>query len=136
MQAEDLKGLPVSELEEQVRKLREELFNLRFKAVTEPVTDAAGLRRKRRDVAVVKTVIRQKELAAAGTEKPAKSKLSREGRRYEREAAARWSENRAEKARATGPAKRPSSKAKAAARAKAGKGKATGKRAAKKQATE
>jgi large subunit ribosomal protein L29 len=139
MEAVDLKGLPAQELTERIHKLREEIFKLRFKAVTEPVTDAAGLKRRRREIAVMRTVLRAQEIAAAKAAKAAATaaagagagpgaaacgactcsgaRLGREGRLRAREAKAHWQENRAEQTRKRGPAKRLGSKAKAAVRA-------------------
>ena len=80
MKAKDFANMPDSELTLRIGELREQIFKLRFKAVTEPVTDPSGLRNRRREIAVIKTVLRQKEL---GAEKRT-AKLSREGRRIQR----------------------------------------------------
>lgn len=76
MNASELKEMPAPELLERAARLKKEIHELRFKAVTEPVTDPAGLRKKRREIARINTVLRQKELGQATRTK----RLSREER--------------------------------------------------------
>jgi len=60
MKYDDLQNLSPEQLEERVRELREEQFNLRFQAATRQLTNTSRLRQVRRDVARVLT--RQREL--------------------------------------------------------------------------
>jgi large subunit ribosomal protein L29 len=77
MEAAELRQEPEQELRERAKKLREEIFNLRFKATTEPVTNPAKVRDMKRDVARIETVLRERELAS----KPRPKKLTRRARK-------------------------------------------------------
>jgi len=55
---------PVANPEARLRELSEELFKLRFQFATRQLTNTARIRTVRRDIARVKTVQRQRELAA------------------------------------------------------------------------
>ena len=52
------------ELQAELKKMKNELFNLRFQHVTGQLENPIKLRDVRRDIARVKTIIREKELAA------------------------------------------------------------------------
>jgi large subunit ribosomal protein L29 len=53
------------ELESELVKMKTELFNLRFQHVTGQLENPIKMRDVKRDIARIKTVIREKELAAA-----------------------------------------------------------------------
>jgi large subunit ribosomal protein L29 len=53
-----------AELDNELKKMKTELFNLRFQHVTGQLENPVKLRTIRRDIARVKTVIREKEIAA------------------------------------------------------------------------
>jgi large subunit ribosomal protein L29 len=63
---EDLRELPVSELTERLETTREELFNLRFQLATGQLDNYRRVRLLRRDIARVKTVLREREMASEG----------------------------------------------------------------------
>jgi large subunit ribosomal protein L29 len=63
---EDLRELPVSELTERLENTREELFNLRFQLATGQLDNYRRVRLLRRDIARVKTVLREREMASEG----------------------------------------------------------------------
>ena len=63
---EDLKEMPVSELTERLENTREELFNMRFQLATGQLDNYRRVRWLRRDIARVKTVLRERELASEG----------------------------------------------------------------------
>ena len=66
MKARELKDLRANNPQDLVAKLGElkaELFNLRFQHVTGQLENPVKLRETKRDIARVKTVIREKELA-------------------------------------------------------------------------
>jgi len=65
---DDTKELPVSELTERLENTREELFNLRFQLATGQLDNYRRIRLLRRDIARVKTVLRERELASEGEE--------------------------------------------------------------------
>ena len=52
------------ELENQVKELKAELFNLRFQQVTGQLQNPVMLKNTRRNIARVKTIIRERELKA------------------------------------------------------------------------
>ena len=55
---------PVADPEARLRELSEEMFRLRFQFATRQLTNTARIRTVRRDIARVKTLQRQRELAA------------------------------------------------------------------------
>ena len=66
MKARELKELRTSnsqDLKVKLNDLKAELFNLRFQHVTGQLENPVKLRETKRDIARVKTVIREKELA-------------------------------------------------------------------------
>ncbi|MCC6176743.1 MAG: 50S ribosomal protein L29 [Chloroflexi bacterium] len=65
MKASELRELTAEQIDERLRELREELFNLRFQYATRQLTNTARIREVRRDIARVLT--RQHELVLAGT---------------------------------------------------------------------
>ena len=56
---------PVANPEARLRELSEEMFKLRFQFATRQLTNTARIRTVRRDIARVKTLQRQRELANA-----------------------------------------------------------------------
>ena len=67
MKASELRELSPEQLEDRLRELREELFNLRFQYATRQLTNTARIREVRRDVARIATQQRQLELAESGS---------------------------------------------------------------------
>jgi large subunit ribosomal protein L29 len=63
MQASELIALPTPELEKKLDDSHRELFNLRFQRAQKQLKDVNSMKRVRRDIARIKTVIRQRELA-------------------------------------------------------------------------
>ena len=53
------------ELNTELGKMKKELFNLRFQHVTGQLENPVKMRELKRDIARVKTIIREKELANA-----------------------------------------------------------------------
>ncbi len=62
MKASKLRDKSDSELIEQERELREELFNLRFQHATAQLENTMAIVRVKKDIARVKTIIREREL--------------------------------------------------------------------------
>ena len=62
MKASQLREKSESELIEQERELREELFNLRFQQATGQLENTMAIVRVKKDIARVKTIIREKAL--------------------------------------------------------------------------
>ena len=65
MKAKELRDLGAEELQEKERELYQELFNLRFQKATGQLGNTAMLGKAKRDLARVKTVLRELEEAAA-----------------------------------------------------------------------
>jgi len=64
MDLDKIRNMTEIELNAELKKLKTELFNLRFQHVTGQLENPIRMRDLRKDVARVKTVIREKELAA------------------------------------------------------------------------
>jgi large subunit ribosomal protein L29 len=64
VKSEDLRELGIKELMERQGELRRELFNLQFQLATGQLNTHTAIKRTRRDIARVKTVLR--ELNAGG----------------------------------------------------------------------
>jgi len=60
MKADDLRGMTIDQLEDEVLKLKKEQFNLRFQRATNQLENTARVRAVRRDIARIKTVAAQK----------------------------------------------------------------------------
>jgi large subunit ribosomal protein L29 len=58
----EIRELNEAEIQERVGQIREELFRLRFRSATQELENSALLRQLRRDLARLKTVLRQREL--------------------------------------------------------------------------
>ena len=63
MKAEEVRDLTSDELGERIGQNQEELFRLRFRAATQQLENPALIRKLRREVARMKTILRQRELA-------------------------------------------------------------------------
>ena len=62
MKASEIRDLTVEELKEKEMTLSQELFNLRFQKATGQLGNTAMLVKTRRDLARIKTVIRELEI--------------------------------------------------------------------------
>jgi large subunit ribosomal protein L29 len=66
MRAREMTGLSAEELKRELETRTRDLFNLRFRAQTEKLDDPSTIRKARKDIARMKTVIRARDLEAAG----------------------------------------------------------------------
>jgi large subunit ribosomal protein L29 len=64
MRAEDIRDLTDDEIESRIAELAEERFRLRIRGATQTLEDPLRLRSLRKDVARLKTILRQRQLAA------------------------------------------------------------------------
>ncbi|HEU5139006.1 MAG TPA: 50S ribosomal protein L29 [Bacillales bacterium] len=62
MKANEVRDLTTAEVEQKVKSLKEELFNLRFQLATGQLENPARLREVRKSIARAKTVLREREL--------------------------------------------------------------------------
>ena len=58
----ELNGLTTDQLLDREKDLKEQLFNLRFQLATGQLENTASLKQVRKDIARVKTVLRQQQL--------------------------------------------------------------------------
>ena len=63
MKAKDIRELGAAEITARIAELERERFNLRFRGATEPLSNPLRLRSIRRDIARVKTVLREKQVS-------------------------------------------------------------------------
>ncbi len=68
MKASELRELSVDELLEKEKTLKQELFNLRFQKATGQLGNTAMITKTKRDLARVKTVLRELEISKAQKE--------------------------------------------------------------------
>ena len=65
MKPTDLRDKTPDQLDDELVKLKKEQFNLRFQAATGQMENTARVRQVRRDIARIKTVLREKQAASA-----------------------------------------------------------------------
>lgn len=62
MKASELREMTTAEIEQEIKNLKEELFNLRFQHATAQLDNPIHLRNARKAIARAKTVLREREL--------------------------------------------------------------------------
>ncbi len=62
MKAKEIREMTNRELETKLDELKEELFNLRFQVATGQIENPMRLKHVRKDIARVKTILREREL--------------------------------------------------------------------------
>ncbi|HGZ5465719.1 TPA: 50S ribosomal protein L29 [Staphylococcus aureus] len=62
MKAKEIRDLTTSEIEEQIKSSKEELFSLRFQLATGQLEETARIRTVRKTIARLKTVAREREI--------------------------------------------------------------------------
>jgi len=67
MQAGEIKGLSAAEIKRRLDDAYQELFNLRFQVVTGQLKNSNRLTEVKRDIARLKTVLREREMAEEGS---------------------------------------------------------------------
>jgi large subunit ribosomal protein L29 len=65
MRANDIRELSVEDMKARVAELEEERFRLNFRSATEPLEDPLRLRWIRKDIARLKTILRERQLESA-----------------------------------------------------------------------
>ena len=68
MELNKIREMSEVELAAELDKMKKDLFNLRFQHVTVQLENPVKMRETKRDIARVKTIMREKELAKAQTE--------------------------------------------------------------------
>lgn len=64
MRADEIRELDVDEIKSRIAELEEEQFRLRFRSATEALDDALRFRVIRKDIARMKTILRERALTA------------------------------------------------------------------------
>ena len=67
MRADEIREMSIDDVQARVKELEEEQFRLKFRSATEPLEDPLRLRVIRRDIARLKTVLREQRTARAQT---------------------------------------------------------------------
>ncbi|MBM7716939.1 50S ribosomal protein L29 [Siminovitchia sp. FSL H7-0308] len=62
MKANEIRELTTAEIEQNIKSLKEELFNLRFQLATGQLENTARIREVRKDIARMKTIVREREI--------------------------------------------------------------------------
>ncbi|WP_241079372.1 50S ribosomal protein L29 [Natranaerofaba carboxydovora] len=62
MKAKEIRELTNQELDKKLDELKDELFNLRFQSATGQVENPMRIRQVKKEIARVKTIIREREL--------------------------------------------------------------------------
>ena len=65
MKASEIKGMSVEEMNDKLTGLKEELFALRFQLAVNQLDNTARLKAVKRDIARIKTVMRETEIKSA-----------------------------------------------------------------------
>lgn len=65
MELKKIREMSEAELNAELLRMKKDLFNLRFQHVTGQLENPIKMRETKRDIARVKTIIREKELAKA-----------------------------------------------------------------------
>jgi large subunit ribosomal protein L29 len=64
MKPDDIRGMTVDQLDDELLKLKKEQFNLRFQRATGQLENSSRVRVVRRDIARIKTIAQQKRAQA------------------------------------------------------------------------
>ena len=64
MRADEIRELSVEGVQSRIAELEEERFRLKFRSATEPLTDPLRLRWIRKDIARLKTILRERQLGS------------------------------------------------------------------------
>ena len=65
LRSSDIREMSVEEVSTKITELEEERFRLNFRSATEPLEDPLRLRWIRKDIARLKTILRERQLESA-----------------------------------------------------------------------
>jgi len=68
MKAKEIRGKEDAEIRFDVETMEKELFDLRFRALTEGIQDPSSIRRIRRDIARMQTILQERACGIDGQE--------------------------------------------------------------------
>ena len=66
LRSDEIREMSDGDIHARVAELEEERFRLKFRSATEPLENPLRLRTIRRDIARLKTILRERQLAATG----------------------------------------------------------------------
>ncbi|WP_311478510.1 50S ribosomal protein L29 [uncultured Gulosibacter sp.] len=89
----ELDTMEDARLAEELKKAKEELFNLRFQSATGQGEERGRLKAVKRDIARIYTVLRERELGIRTAPAPAEPKARKRGKKAEAEAEAKEETN-------------------------------------------
>jgi large subunit ribosomal protein L29 len=64
LRSSDIREMAIDEISKKIAELEEERFRLNFRSATEPLDDPLRLRWIRKDIARLKTILRERTLAS------------------------------------------------------------------------
>jgi len=67
VRADEIREMSDAEIEDKIAQSQEELFRLRFRSATQQLENPSLIRKLRRDVARMKTILTQREASSAVT---------------------------------------------------------------------
>jgi len=62
MKAKDIRNLTTTEIEKEIKEDKEQLFNLRFQLATGQLEETANIRKVKKTIARLKTIVREREI--------------------------------------------------------------------------
>jgi large subunit ribosomal protein L29 len=65
MKPQEVRGMTTADLAQRLDEAYQEMFNLRFQRATGKLTNTARMNQVRKDIARMKTILRERELAGA-----------------------------------------------------------------------
>ena len=65
LRASDIREMSVEDVQQRMAQLEEERFRLKFRSATKPLEDPLKLRWIRKDIARLKTILRERQLESA-----------------------------------------------------------------------
>ncbi len=77
MKASDIREQTVEELETRLNDIKKNLFNLKFQKAIGQLEDTQAIRNLRKDIALVETLLREKELGLNTKIKPKRSRSAK-----------------------------------------------------------
>jgi large subunit ribosomal protein L29 len=66
LRSDEIRDMSDGDIQARVTELEEERFRLKFRSATEPLENPLRLRTIRRDIARLKTILRERQLVATG----------------------------------------------------------------------
>src|SRR5688500_20140187 len=97
MTVKEIREKETGHLKEELVEKRKHLFDLRSQAVTEKLEDPSQLRKTRKEIAQIKTILRERELAESKKAEPAKAEAEKQKTRSKKAATQKKTETQMKK---------------------------------------